>query len=202
MYLGDYAEDYADLNFKFTTRNSSFVPTSLVGVGSPAVLTVSVYKSNGTTESTAGVTLTTDFDTRTGLNNVKIDLSADAFYAAGEDYQVVLTSGEVNSVDVSGETLALFSIENRSNLTAAEVNAEVVDALATDTYAEPGQGAPAATASLKDKIGYLYKAWRNKKDQDGTTTQLYADDASTVDQKQTTGESGGTVTAGEWATGP
>ena len=80
--------------------------------------------------------------------------------------------------------------------------AEVVDALATDTYAEPGQGTPAATASLSAKIGYLYKAWRNKKDNDGSETQLYADDGTTVDQQQSTTVSGGTVTKGKWTTGP
>lgn len=83
-----------------------------------------------------------------------------------------------------------------------DVNAEVVDVLATDTYAEPGQGAPAATATLAAKLNYLYKSWRNKKNNDGSTTNLYADDATTVDQKQTTSESGGTVTKGEWVTGP
>ena len=43
----------------------------------------------------------------------------------------------------------------------AEVNAEVVDALATDTYAEP-TGVPAATASLASKIGRIHQALRNK----------------------------------------
>ena len=42
----------------------------------------------------------------------------------------------------------------------------------------------------------------NKKDNDGSTTQLYDDAGTTVDQKQSTSESGGTVTKGEWATGP
>jgi hypothetical protein len=65
----------------------------------------------------------------------------------------------------------------------ATVKAQVVAALATDTYAEPGQGAPAATASLKDKISYLYKNWRNKKTQDATTFELYNDAAAVVDQK-------------------
>lgn len=93
-----------------------------------------------------------------------------------------------------------FAAQN--DLSAAEVNAEVLDVLNTDTFGEPGQETPAATTTLADKISYIYKAWRNKKDNDGSTTQLYADDASTVDQKQTTSESGGTVTKGEWTSGP
>jgi hypothetical protein len=107
-------------------------------------------------------------------------------------------SGSVGSVTGNvGGTVAELGTQAK-----ADVNAEVVDALATDTYAEPAQGAPAATASLATKIGNLHKSWRNKKDNDGTTTQLYNDDAATVDHKQTTSESGGTVTKGEWVTGP
>lgn len=84
----------------------------------------------------------------------------------------------------------------------ADVNAEVVDTLATDTYAEPGQGAPAATTSLSAKINYLYKAWRNKVTQNATTYKLFADDASTVDQKATVSDDGATFTRGEIASGP
>lgn len=89
-----------------------------------------------------------------------------------------------------------------NDLSAAEVNAEVVDALNVDTYAEPGQGNPPATATLVQKVGYLYKAWRNKKDQSSSLYQLYADDTSTVDQKASVSDSGGTTTVGEVVTGP
>jgi len=84
----------------------------------------------------------------------------------------------------------------------AVVNAQVVDALATDTYAEPGQGNPAATASLAAKLGYLYKSWRNKKTNDGATNKLYNDAGDTVDQKAAVSEAAGTLTKAEYATGP
>jgi hypothetical protein len=87
-------------------------------------------------------------------------------------------------------------------LTAAQVNAEVVDALNVDTYAEPGQGAPAATASLVTKIGYLYKNWRNRKTQSATTFRLYNDDATTVDQKTTVSDNGSTAGKSEFLSGP
>ncbi len=88
------------------------------------------------------------------------------------------------------------------NLSAAQVNAEVVDALTIDTYAEPGQGAPASTASLKDKIGYLYKAFRNRVTQTSTTYSIYNDAGSTVDHKATTSDDGTTFTRTEIASGP
>jgi len=86
-------------------------------------------------------------------------------------------------------------------LTAAAVNTEVVDALNVDTYAEPGQGAPAATTSLVAKIGYLFKAWRNKSTQTATEQKLYADNESTVDQKATCSDDATTFVRAEVGTG-
>ena len=82
-------------------------------------------------------------------------------------------------------------------LSAAQVNAEVVDALATDTYAEPGQEVPAATSSLANKINYLFKAWRNKVEQTATVLSIYDDAGTTVDQKATVSDDTTTATKGE-----
>jgi len=84
----------------------------------------------------------------------------------------------------------------------ADVNAEVVDALATDTYAEPGQATPGATTTIAVKLGYLYKAWRNKSTQTATEYNLYNDDTTTVGQKATVSDDATTATKGEVATGP
>lgn len=106
-YLGDFASN-STVRGKFNTRQSDGTPITLAG--SP---TLAVYKDSGTTESTAGVTLTVDFDGRTGLHDFVVVLS-DAFYAAGSNYQVVLTAGTVDGVSVVGVKIAEFSIENRS----------------------------------------------------------------------------------------
>lgn len=89
-----------------------------------------------------------------------------------------------------------------AGLSAAQVNAEVVDALATDTYAEPGQGAPAATTTLAAKINYLYKAWRNRSTQTGSQYSLYNDDNTTVDHKATVSDDGTTADKAKVASGP
>ena len=113
MYLGDFAED-GDLFFKFTTRAfATGIPTTLTsGV-------LSVYKDEGgaATEKTTAETyfdLDLDHDSIGGWNNVRIDLSGDAFFATGADYSIVITTGTVDSVSVVGENIANFSIENRS----------------------------------------------------------------------------------------
>lgn len=84
----------------------------------------------------------------------------------------------------------------------AEVQSEVVDALNVDTYAEIGQETPAATQTIRKMIGYLYKAWRNRITQTATTYSLYADDATTVDQKATVSDDATTYDRGEVGTGP
>jgi hypothetical protein len=84
----------------------------------------------------------------------------------------------------------------------ASVNAEVVDCLNVDTYAEPGQEAPPATTTLVKKIGYTYKFARNKITQTATTLSVFADDGTTVDQKTTVSDDATTYTRGELVTGP
>ena len=137
-----------------------------------------------------------------------------------------ITSGTTVSIDVvSGGTVTLNGAngnvqvrgmcagitDNRTGsptlgqnalINITKINAEVVDALNVDTYAEPGQTNPPATTTLVNKLGYLYKQWRNKKDQSGSTHQLYADNGTTVDQKATVSEAGGTVTKDEYVAGP
>lgn len=133
-----------------------------------------------------------------------------ATFAAGAINAAAIAADAIGASELAADAVTEIqsglatsaSISALNNLSAAQVNAEVVDALATDTYAEPGQGSPAATTTLAAKLNYLYKWTRNKKDNDGTKTQLYADDASTVDQKRTVSESAGTVTEGEIASGP
>lgn len=111
-YIGDFAAGVT-LDKKFTTRRFSTGAPFTLG-GTPAV---SVYKDNSTTQSTSGVTLTVDFDGVTGLHNVRIDLSSDGtFYSAGSNFDVVITTGTVDSVSVVGETIISFSIANRADL--------------------------------------------------------------------------------------
>lgn len=73
-----------------------------------------------------------------------------------------------------------------------------------DTIPLPGQEAPVALQTVQGILGYLYKAFRNKQTHNRTTGEhaLFADDATTVDQKSTTSDDGTTFTRGEFATGP
>ena len=110
--LGDF-DAGSTLYFKFTTfRPSTGAPFTLAGT--PAV---SVYKDASTTQSTAGVTLTADFDAVTGLNHVAIDTSADGtFYAVGSFFDVVVTTGTVDSVSAAGVVVGRFTLRKTACL--------------------------------------------------------------------------------------
>lgn len=110
MYHGDIRlGDTIDI--KFCTVNTSGVPTTLSGT--PAI---SAYPGNSTTEITAGITLSADFDSRTGLNNCRVVASSGNGYATATNYTLVITTGTVSGSSVVGYCIGSFSIENRSAL--------------------------------------------------------------------------------------
>lgn len=110
-YQGDISPSQI-LDFNFTTHKIDGTPIALVGGA------IKSYKTNSTsTEINTGLTLSIDFDGITGLNHVIVNTSADTtFYSAG-DFNVVITSGTVDSIPVSGYTVGNFSISNRSEAT-------------------------------------------------------------------------------------
>lgn len=109
-YLGDIRLGET-LDVKFCTVNASGAPTQLAGT--PAV---SAYPGNSTTQLTAGITLTVDFDGVTGLNHCRVVATSGNGYAAATDYILVLTAGTVGGVSVVGYVIGHVSIENRSAL--------------------------------------------------------------------------------------
>lgn len=107
-YLGDYAED-ATLHHIWDSFAAAGASITRAVNG-----TISVYKDNGVAQSTAGITDTEDFDSLTGIHALTIDLSADAFYATGSNYSIVLSAATIDGQTVNA-VLAHFSIQNRYN---------------------------------------------------------------------------------------
>lgn len=101
--LGDFA--VASTVFVTFATRASGVGSALTGG------TVSVYKDGSNTQSTAGVTLTADFDGVTGFNHVAIDTSADGtFYSDGGQFSIVLTAGTVNGQSAAGLPIDTFTL--------------------------------------------------------------------------------------------
>lgn len=133
----------------------------------------------------------------TAIANGAIDA---ATFAAGAIDAAAIAADAIGASELAADAVTEIQ-SGLSTVTTAQVNAEVVDALATDTYAEPGQGSPAATASLATKIGFLHKAWRNRHTQTATEYALFADDAVTKDQEAPVSDDATTFERGEVVTG-
>lgn len=91
---------------KFTTTEpDTGAPATLAGT--PAV---SAYVGNSTTQITAGITLSVDFDGVTGLHNVRVVATTGNGYADGTDVSLVITTGTVDSVSAVGYVIENFTI--------------------------------------------------------------------------------------------
>lgn len=98
----------------------------------------------------------------------------------------------------TGVTIAnVTTVNNLGSSATSQVNAEIVDALVTDTYSEP-LGVVAATASLKDKISWMVTLARNKITQTATL-QTLRNDADAADIATSTHSDDGTThVRNEW----
>ena len=92
---------------RFTSRQFSTGAPFLLG-GSPVL---SVYEENNLTQITAGVSVSADYDSVTGLNQATIVATAANGYEAGKSYDIVITVGTVDSVSVVGEVVGTFRIK-------------------------------------------------------------------------------------------
>jgi hypothetical protein len=155
MYLGDYAED-EPVYFLWSTNNASGASITRATNG-----TVSVYKDNGTTQTTTGVTDTEDFDSLTGVHACTI-VTTDAFYVTGADYAVVLSAATIDGQTVNA-VLAHFSIQNRymrgtdsANTTAPPAASAVADAVWDEALAgHTGAGSAGAKLSTTTIVSDL-----------------------------------------------
>ena len=134
-YLGDFAED-ATVYVYFNTFSSDD-PSASVTVTDLIAGDIKVYKDGSITQIvTDGATVTVNFDTAElgdGVHLLTIDTSAHADYATGSDYMVRVEGITVDAGTINA-AIAVFSIENRFNASAAAlttIDTEVA-ALQTD----------------------------------------------------------------------
>lgn len=152
-----------------------------------------------------------DLDILTGADGVNLlsatQASIDAIEADTDELQGDWVNGgrldlilDIIAADTTTDIPALIAALN--DLSAAQVNAEVVDVMDVDTITLPGQVAPPLTPTHRQAIGHLFKMYRNKGEQTATEKRILADDESTVDQKWPVSDDGATFTKGEIVVGP
>ena len=159
------------------------------------------------------------------MKNEGADASTtNGFTDEGLGYSLVLTSTEMEAArikvyisdltatkewldkSVTVETYGNASAQHAFDLdlaalTEAEINAQVLDVLNTDTFAEPGDEVPTSTTTLVDKIGYIYKFLRNKVETTEDRIHVYDDAGTNKDQSSVISDSGTLFTRGEFGAG-
>lgn len=138
---------------------------------------------------TGSWTTATGFSTPTNVSDAQIAILA--------KLPAALEGGRIAAVLDSATRVKLDATQpDYAPATPAQVNAQVLDVLSVDTFAELS-APPAATSSLKDKITWLFMYARNKVTQTAIARTLYRDDTTTVAGTSTTSDDGTTFTKGE-----
>lgn len=161
-YIGDY-KNGATVNIFFTTNQgngAAVAPLSAYEAGD-----IKIYKNSSNAEKTTanGVTMTSPFDTITGLHNIVLDTSNNtgdaAFWAAGNDYTVVL-SADTETVDGQSVVKALsqFSIENRC-VNWAQVGSPTTTVGLTNTTISSSQVVASVTAGVTLAASAVQAIW-------------------------------------------
>jgi len=131
-------------------------------------------RGNWKVTNTGGVTITED-DNTSNISDILLDTAEIGVAGAG------LT-------DLGGMSTAML----------AEVNAQLLDVLNTDTFAELS-GVPAATSTLVDKLNWLFMLARNKVTQTATTQLVRNDADSATVGTSTHSDDATTYTRGEFS---
>jgi hypothetical protein len=132
-WLGDYPEDHTTVVCMFTTHDDTGAPVAPNSAFEAA--DVLIFKNGSATEKTTtnGVTMTSPFNSITGLHAVAIDTSNDTgdggFWVTGAVYTLVLSADEtVDGVAVT-KVIGQFGIELSAAAGAAPSAADIADAV-------------------------------------------------------------------------
>lgn len=186
-YLGDFAAG-STIFFPFATYNSSGASVTITGL---ATTDIEVYKGASMTQrsSDSGYALVDtdgiDLDGVTGIHGFTIDTSdnSDAsFYAAGNDYTVVVSAITADSQTVSF-IAGRFSIENRvANVTKVAGTAVTSSAGRMEVNATHINGSSTAAARLALSAAQIYSGtvYNDGGTYAASTTVLYSDDITTA----------------------
>ena len=136
-----------------------------------------------------------------GLTALATQASVDAIKA--ETALIVADTDELQTDDYPASIAAVNAlIVALENVSQAQVNAQVVDVLKTDTLGEPAQGAPPEAASMEAKIAWVYKFLTNLIKSSPTLIEVYNRAGAVVDHKADVGEVAGVVSRGKFESGP
>lgn len=103
------------------------------------------------------------------------------------------TNSELATALAAADDAVLAAIAALNNLSAAQVNAEMLDVLNVDTFGELA-APPAASSTLRDKLTWIFMCHRNLRTETATQRKLFADNGSTLVGTEAVSDNGTTFT--------
>lgn len=167
----------------------------------PATNSVEQVKVNDDMRGTDSV----DTATMRGTDSAFLASSAPTNFG---DMSISVTTGLVDITQTAADKAWLTAVRiltastNFNDLSAAQVNAEVVDAINVDTHTLPGQAAPTANPTFVEMVTWIYKSFRNLEEQDSSEYRLFNDAGTVVDSKAPVSDDGTDFSKGEIVSGP
>ncbi|MBL4651283.1 MAG: hypothetical protein JKY53_00250 [Flavobacteriales bacterium] len=197
--------DWANVENPTTALDLSGTDIQLVDTAS-TVTGGATSAALATVDSNVDAILVDTADMQPKIGSPAADISADIAAVKVDTAATLVDTNELQTDWANGGRLDLIldaraaeaTVAALQDISAANVNTEVVDVLFTDTHAELS-AIPAANAPLADKINYIYMNIRNKMTQTATTATLFADDTSTSVGTSTVSDDATTATKGEWS---
>jgi hypothetical protein len=142
--------------FKFNTRRfTTGAPFTLAGTPS-----ISLYPTGSATQITAGITLTVDYDSKTGYHDVSV-VGTTAGLADGTHYTAVIEVGTVEGVSVVGQKVHEFETETAAERALREFQSRMFPGNEIATTTDNTTGAinlsevVASSAEASDVIGEI-----------------------------------------------
>jgi len=156
------------------------------------------------TPATAADLATHDSNLTVGVVGLIGDAQADLDILTGVD-GATLATAQANYAPATAASLATVDTNVDTLLTNLATVDGLVDQLVAQVVtasSEPGQVAPPVSASMQEKINWLYKAWRNKTETVAAEYRLYNDAGTVVDNKAAHSDDGTTYTRPVITAGP
>ena len=155
--------------------------------------------------SSALSTAQTDLDTLTGSDGVTLATSQPNY---APNVTTPPTAAAIRAEVDSNSTQLAAIVADTNEIQTDLANGGRLDLILdsildgiTSSRSEPSAGAPPSSASLVQKVDYLYKFLVNKKTQTSDTYKVFNSDGATVDHQATVSDDGTTATFGEIGAG-
>jgi len=137
-----------------------------------------------------GAAITAAGPTKTEMDNGHAAIVADTEDLQGNvdamhdtDLPAVKTVVDAIQTVTDAESGVKAAVDALENISTAEVNEQVVDALKTDTMAETAQGIPSPTPTFEEALMMLYMMVRNKKTVTATELGIYNNEGTKIAKK-------------------